>query len=213
MARPNPLVIACLGIGVLVLGVEITAIYRSHHHPPVATHEGEPREPELAAPPPPAAPLPVQAGPAPATPPPAPPIELAAAGPAGEVPTRLPQFTSPDVETVIRTVDEEVFEQLAIPDATREAIRRLNLEHQLKLHLLRAGDGRVTSEQRLDGNDANVITFKQTRREALQEILGPDTEIRFERAERAATKRLRNRLRAQALGGDVSPSAAPPSPQ
>jgi len=78
---------------------------------------------------------------------------------------------------------------------------------------LRAGDGRVTSEQRLDGNDANVITFKQTRREALQEILGPDTEIRFERAERAATKRLRNRLRAQALGGDVSPSAAPPSPQ
>jgi hypothetical protein len=70
----------------------------------------------------------------------------------------------------------------------------------------------VPSEQRLNGNSANVAAFKQTRREALQELLGADTEIRFERAEHAATKHLHNQFRVQSLGG-VSPTVPAPSAQ
>ena len=213
MARPSPLIIACLGVGAVVLGFEVAAIYRSHHRPPVAGQETAAEEPEPAAaappPPPPVAPGPAAAdSPPPAAPPAAPPI----AAPAPEVPAQRPQFTSPDIDTVIRTADERVFDELAMPEVTRAAIRRLNEEHQQKLRVLRAegpgGAGRLP----LNGNQANVTAFRQTRHEALQELLGADTGIRFERAERTAAKRLHNQIRAEALGG-VSPPAAPPTVQ
>jgi hypothetical protein len=219
MARPSPLITACLGVGVLVLGVEVAAIYRSHDRPPVQTVATAPEEPDPAPPTAPANPPPTP--PPAAAPNPAPNPAPAAVAPAaeppgplavGDVPVQWRRFTVPDMESVIRKADEEVFEKLEIPEATRASIRRLNEEHQQKLHALRAGEPGVTNEQQLNGNRANITAFTQTRREGLQEILGPDTEIRFERAERAATKHLRNQLRAEALGG-VSPSVASPAVQ
>jgi hypothetical protein len=208
LARPSPFITVCLAVGVLALGAEVTAIYRSHHRAPAAASETAPEEIEPAAPPP---PIPPPAPTAPPPPPPpatvavAPPPEPEPAAPVDAAAAQRPQFVSLDIETTIRTADEQVFAKLELPDATRAAIRRINEEHQQKLRLLRAGDAGVTGEQQLEGNRANVTAFRQTRREALQEILGPDTEIRFERAERAATKHLHNQLRAEALGG-VSPT-------
>lgn len=215
MARPRQLIIACLGVGALILGAEVTAIYRSRHRPPAAPSEVATEE----APPPAAAPPELAASPpAPRPAPPPPPIAPAPTAPEPsevapvDASARRPLFVAPDIETVIHTADEEVFQKLDLPDATRAAIRRLNEEHAQKLHLLRAGDGAVPSEQRLNGNSANVAAFKQTRREALQELLGADTEIRFERAEHAATKHLHNQFRVQSLGG-VSPTVPAPSAQ
>jgi hypothetical protein len=201
-----------VGVGVLVLGVEVAAIYRSHHRAPVATQEATAEEAEPVAPPPIApAPLPpaprVLPRPAPAVSPPPPPPPVTAV-PDAEVPAPRPQFTSPDIDTVIRSADEHVFDELAMPEATRAAIRHLNEEHQQKLRALREGAGGA-SGQPLNGNRANVTAFRQTRHEALQELLGPDTGIRFERAERLAAKHLHNQIRAEALGGVSPPSAAP----
>jgi hypothetical protein len=214
LARPRPLIIACLGVGALILGAEVTAIYRSRHRAPTAASEvaNEEAPPSAAAPPELAA-----SSPAPRPAPPPPPIAPAPTAPEPsevapvDASARRPLFVAPDIETVIHTADEEVFQKLDLPDATRAAIRRLNEEHAQKLHLLRAGEGAVpSSEQQLNGNSANVAALKQTRRAALQELLGADTEIRFERAEHAATKHLHNQFRVQSLRG-VSPTVPAPS--
>jgi hypothetical protein len=202
-------------VGSLILGAEVTAIYRSRHRAPAAPSEATIDEPQAPA----AAPPPI-ADPRPATPAPAPRPPIAAAPPAEEPrpaapidgPLKRPLFVAPEIETVIRTADETVFQELGLPEATREAIRRLNEEHEHKLHLLRAGYAGTPTEQQLQGSRANIAAFKQTRRDALQELLGADTEIRFERAERAATKHLHNQFRVQSLGG-VSPSVPAPSAQ
>ncbi|MEP6652035.1 MAG: hypothetical protein ABJA82_01675 [Myxococcales bacterium] len=219
MARPRPFIIACLGAGALIVGAEVTAIYRSRHRTPAAPTEVATEAATEVAPPPAAAPTEfVASSPAPrlAAPPPPPPITPPPPAPepsevaSVDAAARRPLFVAPDIETVIHTADEEAFQKLDLPDATRAAIRRINEEHAQKLHLLRAGEGAVANEQQLKGNSANVAAFKQTRRAALQELLGADTEMRFERAEHAATRHLHNQFRVQSLGG-VSPSLPAPT--
>src|SRR5689334_21344017 len=105
MARPSPLITACLGVGVLVLGVEVAAIYRSQHRAPVPAAATAPEEPYPAPPTaaevPPPAPPPALPPPAPPPPAPAPPPAVAAAPvmqapfAAADAPAVRPQFTSP----------------------------------------------------------------------------------------------------------------------
>jgi hypothetical protein len=218
LSRPSPLVIACLALGSLILGAEVCAIYRSRQHVPAAA-VAEPADEPASAAPPPAVENVVNPPPPPAPAPSAPPVAIAPPPTADSPPPeaaaaatgKRPSFVAPDIETVIRAADEQAFQKLDMPEATRAAIRRINEEHAQKLHALRAGEPGASSEQQLNGNTANITAFRQTRREALEEILGADTAIRFERTEHAATKRLHNQFRVQSLHG-VPPGDTVPTP-
>jgi hypothetical protein len=199
LTRPNPIIVGLVSLTALVIGLEVRALLGARRHaPPAASDETSPPEsPALARPvvvdqvperptppPPPASPPPVT--PAAATPP----ETFAALDAAADPPiaqTKRPLFVAPEPERVIRDADEQAFEMLHMPEATRAAIRKINDDHAEKQRAIQDG--------------APPPEGMQTRRDAIGQLLGVDAAHQFDAAERVATKRLRSRYRAESLHG------------
>ncbi len=216
MTRPNPIIVGVVVLSAMVLGSEMYAIYRWRHRArpaPIEEPEREPPanrlpEPAVVAPPTPAPSPPPPSGSIPADDPLAPEGAGAIAETAIAIPRR-PLFVAPDAEEVLREADEQAFESLTMPESIRETIRRLNEDHAAKLRVLRSGDpGNLSPGPQIEAPLTTPGT-NQTRRAALDELLGVDTARRFDAAEHAATKRLHNRYRWQSLHG--VPPGTPPS--
>jgi hypothetical protein len=216
LARPHPIFIGLVAMAGLVIGLEVHLLHRSRRRAaPVVSDEAPFAEAPPPAPAAAVAPAPV-APPVPAAlPPPSPPVQpsSSAAAASGAIPagadggtdqgpaqTKRPLFVRPEPERVLRDADEQAFETLQLPEATRAAIRKINETYADTQRQLRAG--LITTTEGLP-----------TRREAIQQLLGAEAGHQFETAEHVATKQLRSQYRRQSLHGvppgDVAPQSLP----
>jgi hypothetical protein len=206
-ARANAIVVGVLVLAPAIVGAEAYAIYRTFRRLPQGSAEsvrssespasGEADAPDLIAFPadPPEAPE------APPPPRPAAPTQAAAGGDgtAGEVEpavTRRQRALYQRRAQVIREADERVFDTLGVPDEQRAAIRSIDLEYARTLATIAASGNEV--ELRNEAIDANA---EQTRRQAIGDVLGPDTTRAFNFAERKAERIVRNRHRPEVVRG------------
>jgi len=209
LTRPNLIVVGLVIVTAPIVCLEVYALVGSRRHtapaaPAEATASEPPpppavvdRAPPGTPPPPPAPPAPAPPAPAPVATAPAPSLALvdASAAPAPSQDKR-PLFVAPDPERVLRDADEQAFETLHLPEATRAAIRKINETHAETQRALRAGT--ITTAEGLP-----------TRRAAIDQLLGPDAGHQFSAAENVATKRLRSKYRNQSLHGVAPGDVAP----
>jgi hypothetical protein len=188
LTRPNPIIVGLVTLTALVIGLEVRVLLKSRRHAhPAASDDTPPTELPLPASAT-AAPVVVDQVPErPPTPPPSPPPVTAAPSPP-IAQTKRPLFVAPEPERVIRDADEQAFEMMRLPEATRAAIRKINEEHARTERALR--DGLPPPPEGLP-----------TRRAALDQLLGVEAGHQFDAAERVATKRLRSQYRSQSLHG------------
>jgi hypothetical protein len=195
VTRPNPIIVGLVSLTALVIGLEIYFLVGSRRRAaPAVSDDTSPAN--LPSPPPPVV---VDRAPEPPPPPPAPPLAAmlapsattltsdAAVDPA-RAQTKRPLFVAPEPERVIRDADEQAFETLHLPEATRAAIRKINEDHAETQRAFR-----TESPPPPEG--------LPTRRASIDQLLGVDAGQQFDAAERAATKRLRSRYRSQSLHG------------
>jgi hypothetical protein len=203
MRRLNPIVVGSLILAPSILGVELYLLFGSHRRP----------APTIAAPEP--AELPVAPRPrtvaAQIAPPPVP-----RPPPSQDLPSATDDVIDGGTELallrrqkalvanrlqMIRQADEETFQTLNLPEATRAAIRAIDDDYTRANEAFQArreADQAAGVDSRLPAGDINA---EQTRHAAIASLLGPAGASAFAAAERKAERQVRNRLRPQWVRG------------
>ena len=229
----QPIVVGLAAIAVALVGMAGYLLVRPHRRhvfaveTPVSADDSD--TPPVAAPPvpsPPAPPLPA-ASPAIAaapSPPEALPQAPAASAPEPAAPgaqhaavKKRALLMADHNQRVILEADEQAFDALQLPDATRAAIRQINASHGKSTRdFLEASTAAWSPGEQLGANIAKSDESDRARRAALKETLGAEGVAAFETAEYAAARRLRRRYAtgwAQDLEQQAPlPEGMPPSP-
>lgn len=206
MGRANTIIVGSVVLAPLVLGIEGYAVFRPHRRaraaaPALDEAAPAPVQPARAVPEPP----PPQPAPAPIPPAAAP--EAAPAAEPASAPSEAVLVEAADDpmvlqrqralqehrRLVIQAADEKAFDTLNLPDAQRAAIRRINDEYVRALHAMQPGAAEPNS-----GVDLNA---DQTRRAAIENVLGAEGMPAFTVAERRAERRVRAQLRPELVRG------------
>jgi hypothetical protein len=98
---------------------------------------------------------------------------------------------------IIRAADEKAFDVLNLPDAQRAAIRSINDQYVRSLQSLPIGADAPNSAPQ-SGIDLNA---DQTRRAAIENVLGAEGMPAFNFAEHKAERRVRAQLRPELVRG------------
>jgi hypothetical protein len=191
MRRLSPITISLWALLVGLLTVGIFLVFLPRHVVRQGTEMEALTTPE--APPPPA--------PVPARPAPAPPAAMVEAPPpannvaSGADEARPPSEARPSRRALLavnhnrrmQEADEQAFERLKLPEATRVAIRQLNEEHRRRTEV---------GPERPQGPDVGELAAAVNAREAsLKLLLGVAPARDFDAEERAAIQRLRGKYR------------------
>lgn len=204
---PNPLVVGSLILAPLLLGFEVYVIFHSGRHSRPKTAALAPQEtPEVAEMPRPRPPA-ARPAPPPESPPPAPaaPAELPAAGDeavdaGAEIELgRRQALLAEHRRKIVLDADEQALQTLNLPESNRAAVRAIDNDYlRTMTQPLPPADPNALSALR---NPAGKLNAAETRRTALETLLGPEAARTFTLEERKAEHHLRNQLRPQLVRG------------
>jgi hypothetical protein len=203
MARPSPLVVGTVILAPLILGLEIYVFHGSHHRAATAVVASAPETsaaPSLPSTSATIASTTARPEPAPSRSPANPVAATAEPTDAGgeDAYLRRRRLLADYRRQIMQAADEQTFQTLNLPDATRSAIRAIDDTYVRSLQTLQAPTAIAYGDGGLRPPD---LSAEHTRQAAIGELLGPEAAREFTTTERRAERQLRNQIRPQSVPG------------